>query len=294
MKLGQFAVYAVLSLAVVGCGRTNGFKEESASAPDMTRSSAPADEQFVASGERASTPVSSGRPSAQRAVIRSAEVSVRVEKLSEAERQLKKVSSAVGGYIGGSSSENLSDRNPSSKFSLRVPSSRFDEVIEKIEALGTATSRKITTEDVTGQLVDLEARMRALRAQEQATLGLLGKAHSLQDTITVRDQLTRIRTEIEEMDGQRQSLSHLAAMSTIEVTLNQSLATTAKAEDPNWVTEAWGSSTTGAGKALREIAKLGISMVAYAPFWVPVVLVLWWLWRKLVQFGSQAPPHVQP
>ena len=286
MKLGTSLAFTAAFFALAGCEKAGSFKEVARTESVSADGTLP-----TAAGESVvnTTPVRQQLVPRQRAVIRKADVSVRVDKLGEAEKQLTNLVSSVGGYISGSASDNLSTDNPTSVFSLRVPSTKFDEVMGKIEALGTPTNRSITTDDVTGQVIDLEARMRALRAQEQAILGLFSRAHSLKDTLTVREQLTQVRTETERLQAMHQELSGLASMSTIRVTLNQSAVTTAKADDPNWAQEAWGSATTSAGKSMREFAKVGINLVVFSPFWVPIALAIWWGSRKLIHAANNSP-----
>ena len=50
---------------------------------------------------------------------------------------------------------------------------------------------------MTGQVVDLEARIRNLRASETALQGIAAKAIKISDVLEVQAQLTAVRGEIE-------------------------------------------------------------------------------------------------
>ena len=78
-------------------------------------------------------------------------------------------------------------------------------------------------QDVTEQWVDLDARLRTLQATEQELLALLAESRKrgqkLQDIMAVYRELTGIRSQIEQLEGQLKSLDQLAALSAIDVTL---------------------------------------------------------------------------
>ena len=58
-----------------------------------------------------------------------------------------------------------SDRSETT-LTLRVPSDRFDATLDALAALGEVEPHAVTVDDVTCQVVDVEARLRAKRAAE--------------------------------------------------------------------------------------------------------------------------------
>lgn len=76
-------------------------------------------------------------------------------------------------------------------------------------------------EDVTAQLVDLGARLRALRAEEEALTILLASATNVGEVLSVREQLSSTRTEIEQLAAQQDSLDDQATYATLAVTLSE-------------------------------------------------------------------------
>jgi hypothetical protein len=78
-------------------------------------------------------------------------------------------------------------------------------------------SEQISTYEVTMQLVDLEARLRNLRASETALLELMSRATTVSDVLAVQTQLTSVRSDIESYDAQRASLADQVAMTTVSV-----------------------------------------------------------------------------
>jgi prefoldin subunit 5 len=79
------------------------------------------------------------------------------------------------------------------------------------------TSEELGGKDVTGTLVDLDARLRSLRAQEDALNALLGKARTVGETLQVAQAAGEIRTQIEQLAAQQAQLSDQADYATITV-----------------------------------------------------------------------------
>jgi hypothetical protein len=103
---------------------------------------------------------------------------------------------------------------------LRVPQEQFFTALGRIEALGKLLSQSVGVEDVTEQFIDLEARLQSAIRQEQSLLALLQKAESVSEILTIERELTRVRSEIEKLQGQRNFLQRRVEMATITVTLS--------------------------------------------------------------------------
>jgi hypothetical protein len=84
---------------------------------------------------------------------------------------------------------------------------------------GTVLQEQISSYEVTMQLVDLEARLKNLRASESALIKLMAKATRITDVLSVQSELSRVRGDIESYDAQRAALADQVAMATISVQL---------------------------------------------------------------------------
>ncbi len=58
-----------------------------------------------------------------------------------------------------------------------------------------------TSQDVTEQYTDLQARLNNAKATEKQYLALLDKAATVEDMLSIQDSLSRVRTEIEQIQG---------------------------------------------------------------------------------------------
>jgi hypothetical protein len=107
----------------------------------------------------------------------------------------------------------------SATITLRVAANRLAQVLGSLRGLGTVTNEALMGQDVTDQVVDLEARIRNEQRIEREMLELLDKRHEapLKEVLDVRDQISKVRETIERYIAQRDRLSRLAQLATIAV-----------------------------------------------------------------------------
>ena len=79
-------------------------------------------------------------------------------------------------------------------------------------------AQEISTDEVTGQVVDLGARIANLRATESALQAIMARAAKIDDVLAVQKQLTDTRGQIEELVAQQTSLDDQAAFGSLSVT----------------------------------------------------------------------------
>ncbi len=219
-----------------------------------------------------------------RHVIRTADVEVKVEDAEKAEQTAQQIISAADGFVANSSTTGLGGSDPSVTMTIRVPVAEFEDSLNKLASLGVLQNKSLSSDDVTGQIVDLDARLKTLRAKEEAYVGMLKKVSSTADVVTMQDTISNVRTEIEQIMGQRQQLSAQAKFSTINLTLSQKTSLVPPVKDQDWTNAAWADASSSFGEILRGFGTVGIWILTFAPVWLPLVALfiggIWWL-RKI-------------
>src|SRR5687767_5609292 len=166
-------------------------------------------ESVTAVDESASMAPSPAGPNGPRIVKRAdIRVEVREKGFRAAFERAAAVAGAHGGFVASSTSRTADEDDDKADpaagtLVLRVPASAFDAARAELAGLGDVTSEVIDGEDVSGQLVDLDARIRSLQVEEEALRTLMVKAKTVGETIEVQQQLTRVRQQIEQAAGQR-------------------------------------------------------------------------------------------
>jgi hypothetical protein len=143
----------------------------------------------------------------------------------------------------------------------------------------------MSSQDVGGQLVDLDARVRAARAEEGALSALLSKAGDIGQILQVRDRIAAVRTEIEQLDGQQAALRDQVALSTIHVSLDQAgtrVTKTTKPGDGRDATSIGDRTRTALHAAEAVIGGVLIVLGALSPL-VALALLGWLAWWVVVR-----------
>ncbi len=193
---------------------------------------------------RGDVAVMAGVPQVGPSIVKTARLSIQVARggFQEAYDRASSIAGEQGGFVESSSTEGAKVR--SGRLTLRIPADRFEAALSEISGLGDIRLRSVTGRDVTSRFVDLAARIRNARAQEQVLLGILHTATTVTGTLQVQRTLSDVQLQIEELVGQQRSLQNRAELGTIQVELFEpGLPTRPSAESAGIVSpqlsEAW-------------------------------------------------------
>lgn len=162
------------------------------------------------------TPVVPGSPR----VVRTADLRVKVVKggFGVAFDRVASLAAANGGFVS-SSSTSTNDDARSGELTVRVPGDRFDAVRQSLSELGEVETQAIRGEDVSGQLVDFDARLKSLRAQEDSLRVLVGQAKAVGEVLQVQSSLFTVRQQIEQLAAQKANLEQTTTLATLHMSL---------------------------------------------------------------------------
>jgi arginyl-tRNA--protein-N-Asp/Glu arginylyltransferase len=164
----------------------------------------------------------------ERMVIFTAQLTLIVDDVEVALPRVQEMATQMKGYIVSSSSYRTATDRLAATITIRVPADHFQEALQRLRGMARKVEgESLSGQDVTDQYVDLKARLRALRATEEELLALLrevreseGNAEQkAQAILSIYDQLTTVRSQIEQIQGQMQYLEQMSAMATITVEL---------------------------------------------------------------------------
>lgn len=159
--------------------------------------------------------------------------------------------------------------------SLRVPAESLNRALRDLGDLGTVTSRRVETEDVTGEFVDLEARLKNAEAQEQSLLELMSEAETVEETLQVQRVLSNTRAEIEQLKGRLNYLEEHTDYSTLTLTLYEPGSTADPQRDWGFM-RAWGNAAEAFVSTLNSLI---VGLGGALPVLVIFFLILWGVYR---------------
>lgn len=142
----------------------------------------------------------------------------------------------MGGYYENASVEG-NDRYGSSRFAdfiIRIPQERLGELTGKIGELGNILYQNETVEDITLKYTDTQARIQALKIQQDNLLALLEKAETVEDMITVESRLSEISYELEYYQSIKNTYDNQVNYSTVTMEVREVKKETPKAPKTIW------------------------------------------------------------
>ena len=206
------------------------------------------------------------------AIIQIGTMTVESDDVAAARFDLDKVVGAVGGSIADEKTTASSDGNVRlSKVVLRIPSDEFDQAMIEIGKLGKVTASTRKAEDVTGAIIDTQARIRAQEQSLQRVEVLFARAQNIRDIVAIEAQLSRRQAELDSLKGQLAYLEDQASLSTLTVYLEptpEKPAPTVKPQDDDvafvsGLKDGWSAlGELGAGLATVSGALLPFAFVA--------------------------------
>lgn len=102
---------------------------------------------------------------------------------------------------------------------VRVPAAELSGMVRELSALGEVTASSINRQDVTEQVVDLEARIEATQASVDRLTELMAQATSVTDLLAAESALAERQATLESYQAQLKSLDSLVDLSSLTVTL---------------------------------------------------------------------------
>jgi hypothetical protein len=314
----------LLVLALVGCGEPGKVNDRNFAFPPPARS-APTD--FVAAkkafgpspGENAAdaaktlvrehavaalvatqpgtTSAVTDTPAVTRKIIYDGQVDLVVESVDPIAKKVSTLVQDAQGFIAEMSVTGSPGSRRSMQWKFRIPVERFDTFVDAIVSLGELERNNRTSQDVTEQYYDLEARIKNKKVEEQTLNKILQeRSGKLEDVLKIEIELSRVRGEIEQLEGKRRVLENLAALATLTLNVRErekyAPPAPAVADFSTQIARTWADSKLG-------LVNLGKSCVLWAvswAIWIPVLLVggvlAWVVLRWLVRVFLRNLPRL--
>jgi hypothetical protein len=276
--LSTFLVLAVLTL--IACGSAGSAALSDVGAPiqggrgavdgegQPAASAAPA-----APGEEPVPPDQVGQQVDDAKIVRTGEMELEVTDVTASLTAARDGIRAMGGYIGASQTQTFED-SPLATVTYRIPVDRWEDALDLLRGLtgggGKVLNERTNAVEVTGAVVDLEARIRNLRASEAALQDIASRATRISDVLEVQAQLTTVRGEIEQLTAQLTQLEDQAAYATLTASFSAPVVAVQVAQE-NWEpAKVVDQATASLVDILQALTTAGIW---FAIVWLPLLLV---------------------
>lgn len=285
--------WALLCLA--GCGSQLGPSRPPPTAPDR----GPVDSQFadrgpetvartdsppgaIGQGERQPPPA--GKAALQRQIIYDAVVRIIVTEFEDVPQRVERLVREADGIVAHTRIHGQAGSPRRGEWKVRIPIGEYSGFLEQARSLGELQSLTSDSQDVTEQYYDLQSRIRNKQAEEARLLRHLEESTGkLEEILAVEREVSRVREELERMEGRMRVLQDLTALATVTLHVDE-IKGYVPPQAPAFAvraSRAFGEScdllvTTG-----KALAILGAVLLPWiGAVGIPLVCVVW-VWRRV-------------
>lgn len=164
-------------------------------------------------------------------IIKNANLALEVKDYNAYNTSLRNKVKQFGGYVG-QEEQNQSDYKIENTLIIKVPVDQFDDAVNSITTnVKGLKEKKISSQDVTTEVIDTRSRLEAKKQVRLRYLDLLKQAKNMTEILSVQAEINGIQEQIESAAGRMEYLQHSSAFSTINLTFYQVL--NASANDSN-------------------------------------------------------------
>lgn len=265
------ALIVSVTLLLAGCGVVTKSAEETAEMPADSSTivaksqEPPRSEVLGVAGEG----VAATNEGLNRKIIYNAQVELAVEDFSGVPERIVELVKRFGAYVADSSLAGSTGETRRGYWKIRVPVERFEEFVGAAKGLGELIKVGTSSQDVSEEYYDVDARIRNKTKEEERLLKLLEeRPGKLEDVIAIERELSRVRGELERMQGRLRVLADLTSLTTVEVTITE-IRGYVPPEAPTLATRV-SRTFDGSLGALKDFGeRLLLLFVALAP-WIPL------------------------
>jgi hypothetical protein len=304
-KATAIALMAVFAFAFAACGSEAPAMSSESAARDETvavQAEAPAAADSVAEGEADMGAVGDaveeisaegaalmanegvGLPDANRKITFSASYSLETKSYDKDYAQINRLVAESGGYIANEETvaypyefENTQGR--SSYFTLKIPVGTYDSFLDNIAKIGEVANKSKSSEDLTAEYFDTEARIEMLQMRKNRLTGHIKNATKAADIVEFERELSDVLLELDQYEGNKRRLDQLVDYANVNVTLSELITpeTIGKDGQPlgDRASDAFLMSATGVGEFLRDAAVFFAGAVPVIVLIVVILVIVW-------------------
>jgi hypothetical protein len=233
---------------------------------------------------------------AQRKIVYTADVRLIVTDMDKAVRDLRQLIKDDEVIVANSEMTEPSGSQRSATWRLRVPVARFDDFMAEVVKLGVPQRNRTDSEDITDKYYDLAERLKNKKREEETLRTYLqdNKATSkLEDILKIEGELSRVRGEIEVMEGQLRRMANLSALATVTVSLEE-IKNYTPPQTPTFGNQVESTFSDSVDLLVRFGKGLLLIVVAAAPWLVVPAIIGFVVWRIARRHWSRAASPIEP
>lgn len=227
-----------------------------------------------------SAPVSkqpAANPDWDKKIIKTGNLKVEVKDFKSYSEKVHQTVKQFGGYIA-QEEQSLTDEKAENIITIKVPVAQFEDMLNQLPGNDSKIiERKITSEDVTGEVVDTKSRLETKKQVRLKYLEFLKQSKNTDEVFKVQNEINNMQEEIEAAAGRIGYLANQSAYSTVHLIYFQPAA----GYTPPDATPSFGTRTATAFKnGASWFAELFIGLLSIWPLLLAITAVFF-IWKKV-------------
>lgn len=251
---------------------------------EMDYNYAVADDVFMETGMGGGFSDEAARVNEGRKITYSADLSLNTKTFDADYARINDLIIMSGGYI---SSERTVDNSTasgrttgrSSYFSIRVPADGYSSCVDALCEIGELVDKHKSTDDLTSQYFDNEARIEMLEIRKERLMKYLVEAEDASDIVEFERELSYVLYDLDMYKGDKRWMDQLVDFSTINISLNELITpeTIGKDGEPlgDRASDAFSLSMTGVGRFLEGCAVFFAGAAPVIGLLVIIAAIVW-------------------
>ncbi|MCR5733209.1 MAG: DUF4349 domain-containing protein [Lachnospiraceae bacterium] len=212
-----------------------------------------------------------------RKLIKTVNLSIETEEFDELIENINTKVERLGGYIessyvGGRSYGSTQTRSAS--ITARIPAIKLDEFTTSVTENSNVLSKNDSTEDVTLNYVDMQAKVESLKTERERLNELLAQADDLEVILALEERLAEVRYEIESYESRLRVMDNQVTYSTVYLDIEEVTKYTPTVTHERTLGERMGEAFADSLEAMSELLKdLAVWLVGALPFLLLIAII---------------------
>jgi hypothetical protein len=228
-------------------------------------------------------------------IARTASLKISAKDFQSARAGVDRIIATFHGFAASMTINNAVGEPQSLNAELHFPAAQCDAALAALKALGRVEQEQQGGEEVTAQVVDLDARLKNARETETRLQDILKtRTGKVSDVLEVENQIAETRQSIEQMEGEQKQLRGRVTFSAITLDLHEEYQASLETNAPsagrrirNAVVDGFRSAAEG------SIGLLVFLLNAVPSLLLATIILFWpvrWMWRRLRNSSVASAP----
>lgn len=216
-----------------------------------------------------------------RLVIKQSYLSLLVNDVVSAQKQIIKIAKNLGGYMVQSTISNPQEATTATVV-VRIPQEKLDWALNQFRSLSVKIiSENLQGEDVTDRYTDIQAKLTTLYKTKAKFEEIMEKATEIHDILNIQREIINLQSQIDKFKGQQQYLKQNAKMTKLTIYLSTDELALPYSPSQPWrprvILKQAVRSLIG---NLRKVGTLLIWLAVYSLIWIPMGIIVFIFFRK--------------